>query len=459
MNENDTIAVIGAGPVGLAAAAHLVGRSLKPMILEQADHVGAAIGQWGHVRVFSPWKYNIDEAATALLDEMPWMRPNPEDLPTGTEIVRDYLAPLAAHPAIAPHLILGARVTQVMREGRADQPLTIAWRGTDNVEHSHRVRAVIDASGTWGQPNPMGVNGGAVPGETQHSDRIAYGIPDIHGASRAEYAGRRVLVVGGGHSAVNVVLDLVRLRKSTPETEIVWALRSERVDKRLGGGSADQLPARGALGDAARQAVDSGTVTVLAPFAAQRIAADADNLIVDGRHGTRAISLDVDRVVVATGFRPDFSMLEGLSIAIDPVVEAPPALASLIDPALHSCGTVPPHGARELAHPEPGFYIVGAKSYGRAPTFLMMTGYEQVRSVVAEIAGDHAAANDVRLILPETGVCSAVPQAAPQTSITDPPRSASGCCGGPEPVSVDACCVKDAEAKTGGATGCGCSVA
>ena len=112
------------------------------------------------------------------------------------------------------------------------------------------------------------------------------------------------------------------------------------------------------------------------------------------------------RIVVATGFRPDLGILRELRVALDPAVEAPPALAPLIDPNLHSCGTVRPHGARELGHPEPGFYIAGSKSYGRAPTFLMMTGYEQVRSVVAEIAGDHAAAREVRLVLPETGVCS-----------------------------------------------------
>ncbi len=107
-----------------------------------------------------------------------------------------------------------------------------------------------------------------------------------------------------------------------------------------------------------------------------------------------------------------------------------------------------PHGAAELAHPEPGFYIVGAKSYGRAPTFLMATGYEQVRSVVAEIAGDHAAARDVRLILPETGVCSTAPVIG---------VAAAACCGGPAAAEVDACCVADAEAKAAGADGCGCS--
>jgi hypothetical protein len=155
---------------------------------------------------------------------------------------------------------------------------------------------------------------------------------------------------------------------------------------------------------------------------------------------------EVDRIVVATGFRPDFSFLREVRLALDPAVQAPPALAPLIDPNFHSCGTVPPHGIDELAHPEPGLTIIGSKSYGRAPTFLMATGYEQARSVVAEIAGDSLAARQVRLVVPETGVCS-----APAAS------SALTCCGGPAPAGADACCAADVAAKDKGEAGCGCS--
>ena len=210
------------------------------------------------------------------------------------------------------------------------------------------------------------------------------------------------------------------------------------------------MPERGALGLAARHAIEAGQLDMLAPFAAERIAANGDGLRVTARVAGRPMTLLVDRIVVATGFRPELGMLRELRVALDPAVEAPPALAPLIDPNLHSCGTVPPHGAAELAHPEPGFYIVGAKSYGRAPTFLMATGYEQVRSVVAEIAGDHTAAREVRLVLPETGVCSAAPVSA---------AAGSGCCGGPAPAGVDACCVLDSEAKAAGKAGCGCGTA
>jgi hypothetical protein len=314
---------------------------------------------------------------------------------------------------------------------------------------------VIDASGTWFSPNPMGIDGGFILGEQEASDRIAYGIPDVLRELRARYVGARVLVVGAGHSATNVVLDLLRLQETSPELRVVWALRKNRLDKLLGGGLNDQLPARGALGLAARRAIDAGRLQLLAPFAAERIDRSSNGLRITAQLDGQPFVIDVAQIVVATGFRPQIDMLRELRVALDPILEAPPALAPLIDPNVHSCGTVPPHGAAELAHPEPGFYLVGSKSYGRAPTFLMATGYEQVRSVVAEIAGDHAAARDVRLVLPETGVCG-VPDTPSVAAVSGVFGATAGCCGGPAPAGADACCVKDADAKAAGLDGCGC---
>ncbi|MFU0503827.1 FAD-dependent oxidoreductase [Pseudaminobacter sp. NGMCC 1.201702] len=450
------VAVIGAGPVGLAAAAHLASRGLRPLVLEKGASVGAALLEWGHVRVFSPWRYNVDEAARGLLGRTGWRAPDPDRLPTGGEIVRDYLVPLAAVPEIASNLRLGATVTAIARqghdkvsnEGREASPFVVHYQDAEG-EHRVLARAVLDASGTWARPNPIGVDGLRVPGEQEAGDRIAYGIPDVLGAARSDYAGKRVLVIGGGHSAINVALALMELQNEAPGTEIFWALRRNGVEKLLGGGLNDQLPERGALGLAAKRAIEDGTLNMLAPFSVDRVETDGDSLTVDATLAGKPFSLTVDRIVVAAGFRPDLSFLGELRIALDPAVEAPPALAPLIDPNFHSCGTVPPHGIEELAHPEPGFTIVGSKSYGRAPTFLMATGYEQVRSVVAEIGGDAKAAREVHLVLPETGVCNAVPSAGDRDG-------ASGCCGGPVPEAVDACCVDDAVAKELGDAGCGC---
>lgn len=447
------IAVVGAGPVGLAAAARLVERGLRPVVFEQGARVGAALLEWGHVRVFSPWDYNVDEAARALLADEGVAAPAGGYLPTGQEIVNQYLEPLSKVPSIAAGLRLGAEVTGITRlghdlmsnDGRADAPFVIRYRDRAG-EHRLVARAVIDASGTWRKPNPMGVDGLPVPGEAEASDRIAYGIPDVAGAKREFYAGKRVLVVGSGHSAINIALALLELQAEAPRTEVLWALRRNRIEKLLGGGLNDQLPERGALGLAAKEAIDAGRLRMLAPFAAERVVESGGRLLVTATLGNVSVKEEVDRIVVATGFRPDFSFLREVRLALDPAVEAPPALAPLIDPNFHSCGTVPPHGIDELAHPEPGLVIVGSKSYGRAPTFLMATGYEQVRSVVAEMAGDRVAAREIRLVLPETGVCS-----APAAS------HASSCCGGPAPVGADACCADDAIAKERGEAGCGCS--
>lgn len=437
----DTIAVLGAGPVGLAAAAELTLRGLPFRIYERAGHPAASVADWRHVRLFSPMGLNVAPAARHLLDRAGVALPDDEFLPTGASLIDDYLAPLAALPAIARHLTLDATVEAVTRAGldrvsggdaaapRVSRPFMIHWRNAHGIRHVDPARAVIDATGCWGNPSPAGVDGLPVAGEdtARTAGLLATGIPDVAGRDRAGYAGCRVLVIGGGHSAMTVVLELLRLRDTAPRTRILWALRRKDAGRIAGGGTADGLPARGALGSDALAAAADGRVTLLHGFAASAItvAGDGTSLLIDGHEGDTATRLAVDRVVVATGLRPDLSLTRELRLSHDPVVEAPPALAPLIDPNLHSCGSVPPHGVAELHAPaEPGYYVAGGKSYGRAPTFLMATGYEQVRSVVAELAGDHAAARDVRLVLPETGVCSTAPR-----RIADPRPAAAGCCG------------------------------
>jgi thioredoxin reductase len=443
------VAVIGAGPVGLAAAAHLIRYEQPFIVLEAGGEPGAAIRQWGHVTTFSPWRYMVDAAARELLEGTGWQHPDFETLPTGNDLVDHFVQPLANHPAVAPHVRYHARVTSVGRKdfdkvrtkGRDQQPFELRLASGEVIE----ARAVIDASGTWLHPNPAASGGVPVPGEREHADRIAYGIPDVAGRDRARYAGKRVLVVGSGHSAFNVILDLLRLTEQAPGTAIVWAMRRDSLDTVWGGGSSDALEARGELGQRARRAVESGRIRVLTPFRIQSIAKSGEALTVSGAVRGDETAITVDQMVVCTGFRPGLEMLKEVRLSIDSWLECTSALGPLIDPNEHSCGTVRPHGARELAHAEKDFYIVGMKSYGRAPTFLLATGYEQARSVVAMLAGDVAAAERVELVLPETGVCS-----------TTAVAGGAGCCGGPAPAEADACCVADADAKAAGASGCGC---
>lgn len=423
--EKLPVAVIGAGPIGLAAAAHLAVRGERFVVLEAGASVGAHVAAWGHVQVFSPWRYNVDPVARELLACAGWSEPDGEALPTGAEIVAHYLEPLAKLPAIAPHLRLGSRVIAVTRAGfdkmktagREAAPFELHVR-SDAGEDTVAARAVIDASGTYGVPNPLGASGLPANGEAACRDRIAYGIPDVLGDQRARYAGRVVLVVGSGHSAFNALLDLAALATAAPGTTITWAVRRGDVGAMYGGGAADALPARGGLGGRLRALVDDGRIQLVTGVAIAAVRRDGEGVAVVAADG-RVLG-PFDEIIAVTGFRPDRAMLAELRLDLDPAVESPRALATLIDPNVHSCGTVPPHGAAELRQPEPGLYVVGMKSYGRAPTFLMLTGYEQVRSVVAELSGDAEAARRVELTLPPTGVCSATPAGA---------ETDAGCCG------------------------------
>jgi thioredoxin reductase len=446
------VAVIGGGPVGLAAAAHLIDRGIPVRLYEAGETVGASVRDWGHVRTFSPWRYSIDPAARPLLEASQWVEPPLDALPTGAELYEHYLRPLAATSELEPVVETRARVASISRQGmdkvasrgRDQRPFVVTVQSENGTSRRDLARAVIDASGTWTNPNPLGGNGLPAEGEAKHADRIAYGIPDVLWRDRSLYSGRRVLVVGAGHSAANALLDLARLAESEPETETVWAVRGTNLARVYGGGDADQLPARGELGANVQALVERRRVNMITGFSAASVQQVNGVLFVEGdkADGCQRIG-PIDRIIVATGQRPDLSLTRELRIELDPWLESARALGPLIDPNEHSCGTVPPHGHRELSHPERGFYTVGIKSYGRAPTFLLLTGYEQVRSVVAAIAGDLASADRVQLALPETGVCSA-------------PADGEECCGGPARSRDDACCRTDEVAKGAGEDGCGC---
>ncbi|CCQ46065.1 FAD dependent oxidoreductase family protein [Pseudarthrobacter siccitolerans] len=442
--KNLPIAIIGAGPVGLSAAAHLLERGLEPVILEAGPAAAAAIEQWRHIRLFSPWRFNLDAAAVRLLESTGWESPRPTALPYGGELIDNYLAPLAATPEIDSRLHTRARVIAVTRQGldkthvgdRDTTPFVVRVEHDGAEVRDHTVAAVIDASGTWSTRNPLGISGLPAFGETTATDRISSPLPDVTGRDRASFAGRRVLVVGAGHSAANTLINLSELAKDEPRTTILWAVRGASPEKVYGGGDADGLPARGQLGSRLRRLVEAGTIELHTGFGIASMKTLDSGVSVEAADG-RTIEADV--IVPCTGFRPDLEILRELRLNLDPAVEAPVELGPLIDPEFHSCGTVPPHGAKLLAHPEKDFYIVGMKSYGRAPTFLLATGYEQVRSVAAALAGDHTAADTVYLQLPETGVCSTDPGTSCDVPTATEPKdtgSSSSCCAAPEPVLI-----------------------
>jgi thioredoxin reductase len=456
MSAGRTVAIVGAGPVGLAAAAHVMERGMTPVVLEAGIEAGHTVRQWQHVQLFSPWEYNVDKAAARLLGASGWNRPDPHAYPTGAEFVERYLDPLANKTPLKDMIRTSSRVTAIGRvgfdkaktKGRENQPFEIRYQNGKGLE-TLRADAVIDASGTWISPNPAGANGLPAIGEREAQSKVSYGMPDVLGRARARFAGKVVAVLGAGHSTIGTLTDLATLARQVPGTRPIWLLRGDNPAKAFGGGPNDKLVARGELGVHFASLVASGQVHVEAGFPVAAIQFIGNRLRVatgSGRCGRHVI---IDELVVATGFRPDLSFLSEIRLRLDPAIEAPIALAPLIDPNEHSCGTVRPHGARELEQADQRFYLAGIKSYGRAPTFLMITGYEQVRSIAADIAGDKEAAERVELELPETGVCT--------RGGVEGGAVSSGCCGGPAPAGVEACCADNTAAKVAGKSGCGCS--
>jgi hypothetical protein len=241
---------------------------------------------------------------------------------------------------------------------------------------------------------------------------------------------------------LNALLDLATLAEEDEATHVTWAIRRPSIGALLGGARNDQLEERGRLGQRVRGLLDAGRLALITDFRMDAVAQAPNGLVASA--GDRQLT-PVDEIIAATGFRPDWSILSEVRLDLDAAVQSPRALAPLIDPNLHSCGTVRPHGAEELKHPDANLYAIGMKSYGRAPTFLLLTGYEQARSVVAAIAGDWEAARRVELVLPETGVCSTdrdveaiaggcctpavQPVAVTTGGVRSTPKASSGCCG------------------------------
>jgi thioredoxin reductase len=410
------VAIIGAGPIGLAAAAHLQEKGIDFVAYEAGDRIASSMSAWGHTRLFSPWKHLVDPAARRLLLAAGWTEPDERSLPTGRELITDYLAPLAALDVIAGRIRLNTTVQAVSRQGmdrtrtagRNSRPFVIRVVSSNGEATDAPAAAVIDASGTYLSPNSLASNGLDPLGMADVAHLVTPALPDVLGTERELFAGKHVVVVGAGHSAANTLINLARLAQEEPTTRVTWVIRNTAAVRVLGS-SDDELQARASIGATVSRLVDSGAVDQIDRFEILTVEPDGAGIAITGnRRGSRQ-RLHADLVVNATGFRPDLTMLREIRLSLDEIVEAPRALAPLIDPNVHSCGTVPPHGVTELAQPERHFYIAGMKSYGRAPTFLLATGYEQVRSIVEELAGNSEAAREVRLQLPATGVCSTGP--------------------------------------------------
>jgi thioredoxin reductase len=400
----NTLAVIGAGPVGLEAAFAASDAGFDVHLFERGE-VGAHALAWGHVRMFTPWRMNLGPATRANLERSGWAAPPPDECPTGLELVERYLNPAAELPGIKPRLHAHAQVVHLGRRGalkgdapgapsRREQPFRLLVRdhgGRENLLHAH---SVIDASGVYSQPNWAGDGGIPARGELYLAPQMSYHPDDVLGLRRARYAGKRVLVIGGGLSAATVVTDLVRLAADAPGTAVGWVTR-EPADALYAPYADDPIPGRRTLMEEARALVRGSNPLVTHVGGAWVEGFEFNS----ATHRYRATLMqgeqprveEADQVIVNTGYGPDNSIYRELQVHECYATRAPMKLATALlaaGGAGGDCLQVPAQGADVLASPEPGFYILGAKSYGRNGAFLLEAGYKQVAEVVAKLASE-----------------------------------------------------------------------
>lgn len=400
------IAILGAGPIGLEAAAGAAEAGVDFTVYEVAEGVADNVRTWGHVQLFTPWSMNVSGRVRRLLAGAGSEPPDDDVCPTGLELVEAVFEPLAGLPEIAPRLRLGAEVVEVGRQGllksdeigtgvRGQRPFRLLVRDRDGKERVEHADVVLDCTGTYHNPNALGAGGIRAPGERRAEEWIIRHIPDFGagtpkaGAPEADdpgWAGRRILLVGGGHSAQTTARDLRDLVEASPDTSVTWVVRILRPT--FGAVADDPLPARAALVDSARELTsDASPFDVRLGRSVESLEASGGGIIVTlGAPGGETETVMVDRIVSLTGSVGDARLYRQLQIHECYATSGPMKLAAaLLGSAAGDCLTQESHGAETLKNPEPDFYILGSKSYGRTNTFLLRVGWDQVEEVFSLI--------------------------------------------------------------------------
>jgi thioredoxin reductase len=385
------IAVLGAGPVGLEAALYARFLGYDVTLYERAA-IAEHVLRWGHARMFTPWQMNVSPLGLAALrtQHPDWHPPADDALLTGRQWAEAYLLPLAASDLLADSLQLQTDVLGLARRGllkgdaagdeeRGEHELLVMVRDAQGHERIDKADVVIDATGTYRQPNPLGRGGLPALGERQVSEPIEYFLPDIAGEGRARYAGRSVLVAGAGHSAAANVLALAGLE---PPPTIFWVTR--RAPEADAAGPvrlipSDRLPERDRVARAANAlaAGGDGALTHWPGTWVKRVEWSAGMYHVQ-LVGDHKQEIEVERIIASVGYRPDHALAAELQMAWCSTTGAPRNLAA-------SAGG----GPERLLNPEPDYYVLGAKSGGRGSQLFVADGLRQIRDLFT-IIGDRA---------------------------------------------------------------------
>lgn len=400
-DEPGRVAILGAGPIGLEAALYAERLKLQVTVYERGQP-GEYLRRWGHVRMFSPFAMNHTPLGLEVLQRelANYRPPAATECVTGRAHLTAYVEPLAKSSVLRERIRLGEQVVQVGRRGylktegpgdvkRLQEPFLLLIRDAQGKERVDEADIVLDCTGTYGLPNRIGDGGLSVPGEKQTGQAVDYGVEDVLGEKRGAYAGKNIVVIGAGYSAATTVCNLATLAGLDAATWTVWLARgagSQPIRRIMN----DPLAERDKLARKANTLATraEGNIEFFQQTVVEALEPMQGGVRLVTRCAGKKKNFETERVIANIGYRPDLSLFQELQVHQCYASEGPMALAAaLLKQGGGDCMAIPSFGPASLRTTEPGFFVLGAKSYGRNSHFLLRTGFEQIRDVFAMVTG------------------------------------------------------------------------